>query len=267
MSSHSTSDGSGSSRVKEYFGRLASTYGDGAYYGIRRKAVVNAIANEIAEAREILDLGCGNGAYLVEFASFAENRRLFGIDLAAGMVAEARRRLPESCRLACGDISRLPFRSESLDLIFTSHVLQFVPDPDAAVRDAARCLKPGGYLIAAGLSDGGLRRMLAQIAGVEREVTTTGAIFANMAPLGFNNMNPARHQSAFLGAGLEPKLRAAPFTIVWTDISEWVRIRWMPVIPDAERGSAEKILAEMAHAAAGRTFAVDEPVLVGRKGN
>ena len=49
------------SNIAEYFGRLANTYGDGEYYGNRRRAVLEAIAGEIADAREVLDAGCGNG--------------------------------------------------------------------------------------------------------------------------------------------------------------------------------------------------------------
>ncbi len=55
------------SNIAEYFGRLADTYGDGAYYGNRRSAVIDAIAGEIANARDVLDVGCGNGAYLTKF--------------------------------------------------------------------------------------------------------------------------------------------------------------------------------------------------------
>ncbi|MGC2443491.1 class I SAM-dependent methyltransferase, partial [Candidatus Binatus sp.] len=74
------------SNVAEYFGRLAGTYGDGAYYGNRRKAVIEAIAPEIADAREVLDVGCGNGAYLTKFVEAAGVRTVTGIDLTFEML-------------------------------------------------------------------------------------------------------------------------------------------------------------------------------------
>src|SRR5258708_32335088 len=63
------------SNVAEYFGRLAGTYGDGAYYANRRRAVIDAIAGEIANARDVLDVGCGNGAYLTKFVEASGSRR------------------------------------------------------------------------------------------------------------------------------------------------------------------------------------------------
>ncbi len=98
------------SPVAEYFGRLAATYGDGQYYGNRRRAVLEAIAGEIAQARDVLDVGCGNGAYLAKFAAAPGNRRGTGADLSIDMLLSARRRVGVKCRLLCADVSRLPFK-------------------------------------------------------------------------------------------------------------------------------------------------------------
>ena len=66
------------SQIAAYFSRLSDTYGDGAYYGNRRKAVLEAIAPEFADAREVLDVGCGNGAYLTKFVAAPGNRARHG---------------------------------------------------------------------------------------------------------------------------------------------------------------------------------------------
>lgn len=45
-----------------------------------------------------------------------------------------------------GDAMALPVRSESCDLLLSQEVLEHLPDPDAAVRELVRVLRPGGRL-------------------------------------------------------------------------------------------------------------------------
>ena len=156
------------SNVAEYFGRLAGTYGDGAYYGNRRKAVIEAIAPEIADAREMLDVGCGNGAYLTKFVEAAGIRTVTGVDLTFEMLLSARGRAGAKCRLIRADVARLPFKDAAFDFIFASHVLQFVADVEGVVAEFVRCIQAGGVLIATGQRDDSVRQMLSVIAGPER---------------------------------------------------------------------------------------------------
>jgi SAM-dependent methyltransferase len=46
-----------------------------------------------------------------------------------------------------GDISQLPFATESLDLLIASEVVEHIPDPAQVIREMARVLRPGGRLI------------------------------------------------------------------------------------------------------------------------
>jgi len=102
------------SNIAEYFGRLADTYGDGVYYGNRRRSVLDAIAPEIAKARDVLDVGCGNGAYLTKFGEAAGIRTVTGIDLTFDMLLSARNRVGAKCRLINANVSRLPFKPARL---------------------------------------------------------------------------------------------------------------------------------------------------------
>ena len=45
-----------------------------------------------------------------------------------------------------GSAEQLPFGAERFDLVICTQVLQYVPDPQAAIREMARVLKPGGHL-------------------------------------------------------------------------------------------------------------------------
>jgi len=130
--------------------------------------VLDALPGEIANARDVLDVGCGNGAYLTKFVQAPGIRTVTGIDLTFDMLLSARNRVGAKCRLICANVSRLPFKPESFDFIFESHVLQFVADVEGVVAEFVRCLQPGGVLITTGQRDDGVRQTLSAIVGPER---------------------------------------------------------------------------------------------------
>jgi len=45
------------------------------------------------------------------------------------------------------DLCRLPFRDESLDLVFASHVLEHIRDDESAIAEIWRVLRPGGMAV------------------------------------------------------------------------------------------------------------------------
>jgi SAM-dependent methyltransferase len=227
--------------------------------------VLASIAPEIAKARDLLDVGCGNGAYLTKFAEAAGIRTATGIDLTFDMLSSARNRASAKCRLVNANVSRLPFKPESFDFIFASHVLQFVADVEGVVAEFARCLQPGSVLIATGQRDDGVRQTLSAILGPERWREYREVIFRRAARREADARPKDRYQQAFAHAGLRVEERAAPFTVTWPDIAEWIRIRWMPLIPADERERAELMIAELAQAAASQTVTQHEPLIIGRR--
>jgi ubiquinone/menaquinone biosynthesis C-methylase UbiE len=272
VDSSETSGHRSPSNIAEYFGRLAATYGDGEYYGKRRRAVLKAIAGELAEARDVLDVGCGNGAYLAKFAAAPGNRvrGVTGADLSIEMLLAARRRVGLKCRLLCADVSRLPFKPESFDFIFASHVLQFVADVDLdnVVSGFARCLPPGGLLVATGRRDEGFRQLLRTIVGADRWPEYREVIFQHVPRRDADAGPDNRYQQAFARSGLRVEERAAPFTVGWADIEELINVRWMPLIPEGEREQARAMLAEIAElakAGPSASLTLREPLILGRR--
>lgn len=253
------------SGIAAYFSRLSDTYGDGQYYGNRRRAVLDAIAPEFADAREVLDVGCGNGAYLVKFAEASGSRHVTGVDLSFDMLLSARRRVDAKCRLIRADVSRLPFKPASFDFIFASHVIQFVADVETGVAEFARCLQAGGVLIATGQRDDSVRQTLSAIVGEERWLEYRDVIFRRAARREADARPRDRYQQAFASAGLRVEERAAPFTVTWADVDEWIRIRWMPLIPEGERVRAEEMIAELGRIGVPQSLTQHEPLIIGRR--
>jgi ubiquinone/menaquinone biosynthesis C-methylase UbiE len=254
------------SLLSAYFGKLAATYGEGEYYAGRRGAVIAAIEDEVSRAHDLLDLGCGNGIYLQEFAVRSASGRLVGLDLTPEMLREARRRVPSRCALVCADASNLPCADSIFDVIFASHVLQFVPNLDDTVARVARCLKEQGVLIATYQGgESSVRSKLSEIVGPEVWRDFAGLVLRTSTQAIPRESQPARFEVAFAKAKLKIEKRSAPMTVAWPAIQEWIEIRWMPVVPESERDRASRMLAEIAKLAARATFAIEEPMLLGRR--
>ena len=99
--------------------------------------------------REHLDLGTGAGRILELFDERAD--RGLGIDLSHEMLSVAREKLarsPQARRLSVrhGDISQLPLKDASFDLVTLHQVLHYVADPEGVLAEASRVMEPGGTL-------------------------------------------------------------------------------------------------------------------------
>ncbi len=99
-----------------------------------------------------LDVCCGTGAGIGLLRRFCRER-VVGLDLSAGMLAEARRQFAEApegppVELVCGDARRLPFGA-AFDVVSCfgafGHIL--VEEQPAFVRQLAGVLRPGGRFV------------------------------------------------------------------------------------------------------------------------
>jgi ubiquinone/menaquinone biosynthesis C-methylase UbiE len=249
--------------VAQYFGRLAQVYGEGEFYIRRRVAVVNAIADEIARARRVLDLGCGNGRYLYEFRKSAPSATAIGTDITAEMLAEARIRNGVDTPLVRADVTAFPFRGATLDIIFGSHVFQFVADKDGTMRDLARCLAPGGAIIVT-VGGSGIREALRSFASEAQWTQLASAAFPSRRRIvAAEHEDP--HREAMSRASLAIETRDVTFPVTWNGIVEWIDLRWSPFMDAEQRAVASRVLDEMAAQLSSRSFELSERLLIGRK--
>lgn len=91
----------------------------------------------------VLDLGCGRGYWLWRMARAGLTP--VGIEYDPKRAAEAGLQAP----VAAADAARLPFRTASVSLVWSLHVLHHLPDPDAVLAEVGRVLRPGGHLLLA----------------------------------------------------------------------------------------------------------------------
>jgi len=93
------------------------------------------------------DLGCGTGQVSAALAPFVA--RVIGVDGSAAMLQAAKKRLQpfEHVELRRGDLESLPIDDTRLDAATLMLVLHHVPEPDRALAEVARVIKPGGRLV------------------------------------------------------------------------------------------------------------------------
>jgi ArsR family transcriptional regulator len=94
------------------------------------------------------DLGCGTGQLAEELAPYVA--RVVAVDESPDMLEAARRRL-ETVEAAAevreGRLEALPVEDGELDVALFSLVLHYVPEPERALAEAARALRPGGRVL------------------------------------------------------------------------------------------------------------------------
>jgi ubiquinone/menaquinone biosynthesis C-methylase UbiE len=121
----------------------AETYGGLIGAITRRLAEALLDAADVGPGQRVLDVATGPG-YVAERAA-ARGARPVGLDLARGMLELARRRVG-GVEFVLGDAERLPFEDACFDAVVGGCVINHLPRPQRALREAARVLAPGGAM-------------------------------------------------------------------------------------------------------------------------
>jgi ubiquinone/menaquinone biosynthesis C-methylase UbiE len=94
-----------------------------------------------------LDVGCGNGAFTEVLIARGAPAATVGIDPSEEQIAYARTRPgAQQAQFRTGNALNLPFADGEFDAAVMALAITFVPDPQKAVAEMARVVRPGGWV-------------------------------------------------------------------------------------------------------------------------
>ncbi len=149
--------------ITKAYGRWAPVY-DLVFGQVFERGRHAAIAAAERVGGRILEVGVGTGISLPEYA---RANRIVGVDISEPMLRKAQERVDELSlknveALAIMDAERLSFPDASFDVVVAQYVITTVPNPEAALDEFARVLRPGGEIVLVSRvgAEAGLRRTL-----------------------------------------------------------------------------------------------------------
>jgi len=151
--------------VEQAYDRWAPVY-DLVFGGVFSKGRRAAIVATNNIGGRVLEVGIGTG---ISLPLYGPNVRIFGTDISEAMLKKAKQRVAELRLknvegLAAMDAEKLEFPDNSFDVVMAQYVVTAVPNPEVALDEFARVLRPGGELIILTRvsADAGMRRFIEQ---------------------------------------------------------------------------------------------------------
>jgi ubiquinone/menaquinone biosynthesis C-methylase UbiE len=118
-------------------------------YDRRIVEIRRALLRRFVAGRDVLDLCCGSGAYLIPILDNVKSA--VGVDFSSNMLDGFRARLNgrnnRNLVLIEADAASLPLSDSCVDVVFSFTSLYYLPRVDLAIAEVARVLRPGGYAI------------------------------------------------------------------------------------------------------------------------
>lgn len=112
----------------------------------RAQVILSTVENR--KHNHILEVGCGRGFYMKTLSQLPGVTKIEGIDINPHYVAIAQNFAKhKKVHIQQASAYKLPFKSNSFDIVISTEVLEHLEDDTTAVREMYRVLKPGGRLL------------------------------------------------------------------------------------------------------------------------
>lgn len=175
-------------RAIAQYDRLAGVYDlwAGLFEGSATRRALSVAG--VRDGEDVLEVATGTGVALAHLAQANRTGRTIGLDASRPMAVRTRRRAASTGRtaVALADCRRLPFLTESFDVVYCSYLLDLLSteDMERAASEFLRILRPGGRLVLVCMThDGPLMRAWGwlygrwpQLVGGCRSVLTTPVV-------------------------------------------------------------------------------------------
>lgn len=137
------------------------------------------------EPRSILDLGSGTGYGSKKLKQQFKKAKIYQADISVEMLKKSRAQSPRffsKNHFMCIDANQIALANDSVDLVFSSLMLQWCNDPDAVFAEIKRVLKPNGVFLFSSFGPDTLKELRESWRQVDDEVHVNA--FADMHDIG-----------------------------------------------------------------------------------
>lgn len=173
--------------------------------------IIDLITNEISrrERKKILDIGCGDGSFIIRFKKDCE---VFGVDISRRAIKIAKGAGIDAYTV---DVSyeKLPFEDEYFDIVYMGDVIEHLVNPDFAINEAARVIKSNGFLVLSTPNLASWLNRLLLLLGMQPLFSEVSTI-RNFGRLGRSGSFPVGHLRLFTYDALKEFLTYYRFKIV-----------------------------------------------------
>jgi ubiquinone/menaquinone biosynthesis C-methylase UbiE len=126
--------------------KLAETEDQMWYFRALHRRRAHELARHLGSGpAKVLDAGCGTGGFIRMLRAARPSWQVTGVDLSPLACSFAGERT--GTEIVEGSLTALPFADASFDAVTTGDVLYHVDDTEGALRECARCVKPGGVVV------------------------------------------------------------------------------------------------------------------------
>jgi ubiquinone/menaquinone biosynthesis C-methylase UbiE len=132
-------------QIDEYR-KLAETEDRMWYFRALHRRLAHWLARLLpAGSARVLDAGCGTGGFIRSLRTARPDWQVTGVDLSPVACGLARERT--GAEIIEASLTALPFGDGTFSAVVTGDVLYHIEDTAAALRELARCVKPGGVVL------------------------------------------------------------------------------------------------------------------------
>ena len=129
-------------KISPLYDLFENVYNHKVYLGTGKK-----VAEFIESSDDVLECACGTGAITVSIAE--KCRKLVATDFATGMLKRAAKkcRKYDNVALKRADITNIKCKDARFDKVVAGNVIHLLPEPEKALSELERVVKPGGKII------------------------------------------------------------------------------------------------------------------------
>jgi SAM-dependent methyltransferase len=179
----------------------------------------------VPAGRRWLDVGCGTGALCAAIADRCSPLSVAGVEPSEGFLRTAKENLAGRAALHHGSATAIPLGDASVDVVVSGLVLNFVPDPPAALLEMARVTAEGGMIAAYVWDYAGRMELMRYFWDAAVELDPNAARLDEGAR--FPLCRPEALEKLFAGVGLEEvEVRPIDIPASFADFDDY----WQPFL-------------------------------------